>query len=51
MTYTFTVGALSSTELCEEGRYIPITWTVTDLEVTKLAVQKISQSIYLHWMM
>jgi hypothetical protein len=31
MTYTFTVGALSSTELCEEGRYIPITWTVTDL--------------------
>jgi len=31
LNYSFTVGALSSTDMCEEGRYIPITWTVTDL--------------------
>ncbi|MCO6459843.1 MAG: proprotein convertase P-domain-containing protein, partial [Saprospiraceae bacterium] len=31
LTYTFEVGALSSTELCDADRYIPITWTVTDL--------------------
>lgn len=31
LTYSFTVGALSNTDMCAEGRFIPVTWTVTDL--------------------
>jgi len=30
LSYTFTVGALSSNDMCAEGRYVPVYWTVTD---------------------